>query len=85
MGQTLTLTNSVEGQASALAPSHSALPTSTSFLQNKALSGVVFGLAGLAGLVLITLAATYFIRRKKRRELEEDAAQLEFDKHEYEL
>jgi hypothetical protein len=69
VAQTLTLTNSVEGQTSALAPSHPALPASTTFLQNKVLSGFVFGLAGLVGLVLLTVTATHFIRRKRYKEL----------------
>jgi len=89
VGQTVTLTNSVEGQPSTLAPSHSALPTPTSFLQNKVLSGFIFGLAGLIGLVLLTLVGTYFVRRKQISKLLNDAIkfdspQLEEDESHYE-
>lgn len=45
----------------------------TSFLQNKALSGTVFGLAGLVGLVLIVVLITFALRRRRRSRLLDDA------------
>jgi len=45
----------------------------TSFLQNKALSGTIFALVGILGLVLIVVAATFFLRRRARNRLLDDA------------
>lgn len=45
----------------------------TSFLQNKALSGTIFALVGLLGLVLIVIVATFFLRRRARNRLLDDA------------
>jgi hypothetical protein len=61
--------------ASDASPSSSSVagPPQTGFLQNKVLSGVVFGIAGLVGLVLIVLLATFAIRRRKNKKLIEDA------------
>ncbi|KAF7301387.1 hypothetical protein MIND_00703900 [Mycena indigotica] len=47
------------------------------FLQNKPLSGTVFGLVGLVALVLIIVVATFFLRRRRRSRLLDDA--LTFD------
>ncbi|KAJ7179855.1 hypothetical protein C8R43DRAFT_377245 [Mycena crocata] len=44
-----------------------------SFLQNKALSGIVFALAGLLALVLIVTLATLVVRRRRRKQLMDDA------------
>jgi hypothetical protein len=46
-------------------------------LQNKVLSGVVFGIAGLVGLVLLIIIATFVIRRRRNKRLFEEA--LSFD------
>ncbi|PPQ77376.1 hypothetical protein CVT25_010958 [Psilocybe cyanescens] len=56
--------------------SSSATPSAvahTSFLQNKVLSGLVFALAGVVGLVVIVSILTFVIRRKRTRRLVEDA------------
>lgn len=45
----------------------------TSFLQNKALSGTVFALVGILGLILIIVAATFVLRRRARNRLLDDA------------
>ncbi|KAG7097117.1 hypothetical protein E1B28_004495 [Marasmius oreades] len=44
-----------------------------SFLQNKPLSGFVFALCGIVGLVLIILVATFAFRRRRKRKLENEA------------
>ncbi|KAJ7499056.1 hypothetical protein FB451DRAFT_23371 [Mycena latifolia] len=55
--------------------SQSAAPAThaKSFLQNKALSGTVFALAGLVGLVLLVGLVTLAMRRSRRRRLLDDA------------
>ncbi|KIM46024.1 hypothetical protein M413DRAFT_23816 [Hebeloma cylindrosporum] len=72
---TVTPTHTVTAIASDASPSSSSVagPPQTSFLQNKVLSGVVFGIAGLVGLVLIILLATFAIRRRRNKKLVEDA------------
>lgn len=56
------------------AASQSSTPVhSTSFLENKPLSGAVFGLAGLVGLVLIVFLVSFFLRRRRRNRLLDDA------------
>ncbi|KAJ7742453.1 hypothetical protein DFH07DRAFT_836531 [Mycena maculata] len=62
----------VAASASA-SPSLAAAHTSESFLQNKALSGTVFGLVGALGLVLLIVSATFFLRRRARNRLLDDA------------
>lgn len=42
-------------------------------MQNKPLSGTVFGLVGLVGLVLLIAASTWFIRRSRKNRLERAA------------
>lgn len=68
-------TNTVTAIASNAASSSSSVagPPQTGFLQNKVLSGVVFGVAGLVGLVLLVLLATFAIRRRKKKKFIEDA------------
>ncbi|KAJ6599204.1 hypothetical protein DFH09DRAFT_1303726 [Mycena vulgaris] len=70
VGHTVTHVVTVPSAAS----SQSAAPVANkSFLQNKALSGAVFGVAGAIGLVLIIILATLAVRRSKRRRLLDDA------------
>ncbi|KAK7049656.1 hypothetical protein VNI00_005687 [Paramarasmius palmivorus] len=52
-------------------------PTHKSFLQNKPLSGFVFALAGVVGLVLIILIATFTMRRQRRKKLTNEALSYE--------
>ncbi|KAF9483957.1 hypothetical protein BDN70DRAFT_873085 [Pholiota conissans] len=47
--------------------------TSQGFLQNKPLSGVIFALVGLIGLVLVIIAATFMIRRRRSNRLLNEA------------
>ncbi|KAF9263543.1 hypothetical protein L218DRAFT_999419 [Marasmius fiardii PR-910] len=47
--------------------------TNKSFLQNKPLSGFVFALCGIVGVVLIILTATFAMRRRRRMKLENEA------------
>jgi hypothetical protein len=49
----------------------SAVPKGNSFLNNKGVEGVVFTLVGIVGVVAIFLIATFTIRRRRRREIEE--------------
>ncbi|KAJ6516032.1 hypothetical protein C8R45DRAFT_958516 [Mycena sanguinolenta] len=72
-GAVTTVSNIVfETQSSA--PTTSAAPsTHESFLQNKALSGSVFGVAGLIVLVLLVILATCVFRRRRRNRLLDDA------------
>ncbi|KAF8076241.1 hypothetical protein FPV67DRAFT_404980 [Lyophyllum atratum] len=55
----------------------SAVPPPKGFLQNKVLSGVVFSLVGLIGLVIILAIATFALRRKRNNKLQNEA--LSFD------
>lgn len=50
-----------------------------SFLQNKPLSGFVFGLAGLAVLIVVIIAVTSYVRRRNRKRLLTDASNFSFD------
>lgn len=55
-------------------PSIQAAPSNSSgFLQNKTLSGVVFAIVGVAGLVILVAAATIAIRRSRRHRLHAEA------------
>jgi len=56
-------------------PSIQATPpnTSSGFLQNKALSGTVFTIAGVVGLVLLITVATIAIRRSRNKRLHNEA------------
>ncbi|KAK0482136.1 hypothetical protein EDD18DRAFT_1362743 [Armillaria luteobubalina] len=47
--------------------------THKSFLQNKPLSGFVFALCGLVGLVLILLVVTFTLRRRRKNKLLNEA------------
>jgi len=59
-------------------PSASSTPSAPkSFLQNKPLAGAVFGLAGLAALVLIFVLATWAMRRRRRGRLMDEAISFE--------
>ncbi|KDR83578.1 hypothetical protein GALMADRAFT_133009 [Galerina marginata CBS 339.88] len=59
--------------APSVIPSASASPShTTSFLQNKVLSGVVFGIAGFVGLVVLILIATFAMRRRRNKKFLED-------------
>ncbi|KAF9782869.1 hypothetical protein BJ322DRAFT_1110738 [Thelephora terrestris] len=49
------------------------------FLQNKPLSGFVFGLAGLAALILVFIVVTSIVRRRNRKRLLADASTFSFD------
>ena len=50
-----------------------------SFLDNKALSGFVFGLAGLAVLVALLVGVTSYIRKRNRKKLVTDDSNFSFD------
>jgi hypothetical protein len=54
-------------------PTESVPPVHNSFIQNKALSGVVFALAGLAGLIIIITIATFTLRRRQKNRLLQEA------------
>jgi hypothetical protein len=54
-------------------PTQSVAPTHEAFLQNKALSGFVFALAGLAGLIIIITIATFTLRRRQKSRLLQEA------------
>ena len=49
------------------------------FLQNKPLSGFVYGLAGLVVLIILIIAVTSYVRRRKRKRLMTDASGFSFD------
>ncbi|KAJ6539209.1 hypothetical protein B0H19DRAFT_1177714 [Mycena capillaripes] len=66
VSNTVFVTGSTASQSST--PAHN-----TSFLENKPLSGAVFGLAGLVGLVLIVFLVSFFLRRRRRNRLLDDA------------
>ena len=65
-GQTTTT-----GTTSTTAPPSTGAPESKgkSFLENKPLAGFVFGLAGLAALVIAIVAVTSYVRRRKQKRL----------------
>jgi hypothetical protein len=54
-------------------PTQSVGPVHQSFLQNKALSGVVFALAGVAGVIIIITVATFVLRRRRNKRLLQEA------------
>ncbi|KAK1236697.1 hypothetical protein PQX77_000053 [Marasmius sp. AFHP31] len=54
-------------------PTSTPAPPPKSFLQNKPLSGFVFALCGIVGLVLIILITTFALRRSRRKKLEREA------------
>jgi len=54
-------------------------PKGKSFLENKPLAGFVFGLAGLAALIIVIIAVTTFARRRNRKRLLADASNFSFD------
>jgi len=68
-GSVHTVTTVVDASPS---PTESA-PTDQSFLQNKALSGVVLAFASLAGLIIIIVVATFTIRRRRHNRLLQEA------------
>ncbi|KAF5388135.1 hypothetical protein D9615_000260 [Tricholomella constricta] len=70
-GQVHTITTFLNAVPSA--PPSAVPPPPKSFLQNKVLSGVVFALVGLVGLVIILAVATFAIRRKRNKELLNEA------------
>ncbi|KAF8192597.1 hypothetical protein BJ912DRAFT_267321 [Pholiota molesta] len=74
---TVTVTETASASSTTSSPSTTAVVTNQSFLENKAGSGVVFGLVGLVGLVLIIMGATFFIRRRRSNKLLKEA--LSFD------
>ncbi|KAJ7179262.1 hypothetical protein C8R46DRAFT_633634 [Mycena filopes] len=71
-GQVYTVSNIILETASSSSTPTSA-PHSESFLQNKALSGSVFGVLGLLVLVLIVVLVTFVFRRRRRNRLLDDA------------
>jgi hypothetical protein len=72
--QTQTQVVVVGGSASQSAANNAgSTQRAVSFLENKPLSGAIFGLVGLVGLVLIFTIATFFLRRRKRSRLHDDA------------
>ncbi|CAA7259554.1 unnamed protein product [Cyclocybe aegerita] len=70
---THTVTAFASDTSASAAPSEVATPQRSSFLQNKAASGVVFGIVGLIGLILIVFLATFALRRRRNKKLLEDA------------
>jgi len=54
-------------------PTQSFVPVNKTFLQNKALLGVVFALAGLAGLIIILTVANFALRRRRNKRLLQEA------------
>nr|GAT54012.1 predicted protein [Mycena chlorophos] len=76
--QTQTSTNFIVVTSSGASVSPTAAAAhSESFLQNKALSGAVFGIVGFVALVLLFAGVTFFLRRQRRSRLLDDA--LSFD------
>ncbi|KAJ8086462.1 hypothetical protein PM082_005285 [Marasmius tenuissimus] len=69
-GEGRTVTSFVNAPAS---PTSTPAPPPKSFLQNKPLSGFVFALCGVVGLVLIILITTFALRRSRRKKLEREA------------
>ncbi|KAG6890880.1 hypothetical protein C0995_000837 [Termitomyces sp. Mi166 len=72
-GQVSTVTSFVDGPAATSNTSRTATPTGQSFLQNKTLSGVVFALAGLFGVVAILALAIFTVRRRRNKRLLKEA------------
>ncbi|KAK0468437.1 uncharacterized protein EV420DRAFT_466098 [Desarmillaria tabescens] len=78
-GVTRTMTSFMSAaEESATGSSSSAASTQTaathkSFLQNKSLSGFVFALCGIVGLVLILLVVTFTLRRRRKNKLLNEA------------
>ncbi|KAF8974351.1 hypothetical protein BDZ97DRAFT_14669 [Flammula alnicola] len=65
-----TVTVFQSASTSSAAPSTTAVAAANkSFLQNKVLSGIVFALVGVIGLVLLILLATFAIRRRRNKKL----------------
>lgn len=60
-------------------PSSGTSEPKKSFLNNKPLAGFVFGLAGLAGLVVIIIGVTSYMRRRNRKRLLANASNFTFD------
>lgn len=62
-------------------PSSTGIPgvKGKSFLENKPLSGFVFGLSGLVFLILVFVIVTSFMRRRNRKRLLADASNFSFD------
>lgn len=54
-------------------PTQTVVPIHKTFLQNKALSGVVFALGGLAGLLMILTVASCALRRRRNKRLMQEA------------
>ena len=50
-----------------------------SFLENKPLAGFVFGLSGVAALIIVVIAVTSYKRRRNRKRLLADASNFSFD------
>ncbi|KAJ3575171.1 hypothetical protein NP233_g1290 [Leucocoprinus birnbaumii] len=65
----------ITSQSTSATPSIQAAPASgnNSFLQNKALSGVVFAVVGVVALVLLIAIATLALRRSRRKRLHDEA------------
>ncbi|KJA30071.1 hypothetical protein HYPSUDRAFT_50482 [Hypholoma sublateritium FD-334 SS-4] len=78
-GSTITVVQSASTQATAsISPSSTAVAASQqSFLQNKALAGIVLSFVGLIGLVCIISVVAFFIRRRRNNRIVEEA--LSFD------
>jgi len=74
---TVTSVNIVTQDPQQLPAATTAPPAPKSFLQNKPLAGAVFGLAGLAALVLIFVVATWAMRRRRRGRLMDEAISFE--------
>ncbi|KAF4574778.1 hypothetical protein EYR36_006128 [Pleurotus pulmonarius] len=74
-GQIMTITSFVQVPAAAETSTSAsgAKPQAKGFLDNKPLSGVVFALCGLAGLILIIMIATCAMRRRQRKKLMNEA------------
>lgn len=68
-GVTTTITRPLDATSSVTATS----TPPKSFLQNKALSGTVFGVAGFVVLILIVILSTLAVRKRQRNRLERDA------------
>ncbi|SJL02074.1 uncharacterized protein ARMOST_05398 [Armillaria ostoyae] len=63
---------SATGSSSSAATAQTGV-THKSFLQNKSLSGFVFALCGIVGLVLILLVVTFTLRRRRKNKLLNEA------------